>query len=392
MNRSDRLILLAVLLFFCTACSKEKAAHRKEVFAETYRVEKQKTLIARSFPGQIRAKNQAVLSSKISGYVTEVFAQEGDTVKKGDRLIAVDDRESKQRVESLVSSLEEAKREQSARGAQATYAEANLKRISNLLKSQAVSRNEYDRVKSEYDVTISTLQALSSRVKSIAAQLEEAKALLSYTEVSAPFDGFIAKRYVDKGAFCNAGNPLVAIDNKNSGYWFEADIDEALSSVVKAGERVLISIPAINSTQKSSISVILPRVSPETRSFIIKCDIQQPDLRSGLFGRLFMPAGEAEKILIQKKSLVQRGELTAVYALDNESIVHFQLIKTGEMWIKKDCDGEKILCPVDIPFGNEAAENDDVWISVISGLRGGEQIIASNLDQVEEGAVLKRRQ
>jgi hypothetical protein len=105
-----------------------------------------------------------------------------------------------------------------------------------------------------------------------------------------------------------------------------------------------------------------------------------------------MPAGEAEKILIQKKSLVQRGELTAVYALDNESIVHFQLIKTGEMWIKKDCDGEKILCPVDIPFGNEAAENDDVWISVISGLRGGEQIIASNLDQVEEGAVLKRRQ
>jgi len=380
----------AVLLIFCTACAKEKTAQRKEVAAETFRVAKQETAFARSFPGQVRAKDQAVLSSKITGYVTGVFAQEGDTVTQGDRLVAVDNRESKQQVASLAASLEEATKEQSARAAQVTYAEEYLKRISNLLKTRAVSRNEYDRAKSEYDASRNTLDAVSARIKSIAAQLEEAKALLSYTEVDAPFDGFIAKRYVDKGAFCNAGSPLVAIDNKNGGYWFEADLNEALSSAVKVGGHVLITIPAINSTQKSSISTIVPRVSPETRSFTVKCDLQQPDLRSGLYGRLFMPAGRDEKILIQQKSLVRRGELTAVYTVDNESIVHFQLVKTGDLWMQRDCDGERILCPVDVPAGSEPPLNEEAWINVVSGLRGGEEIIASNIDTVEEGDLLKK--
>ena len=384
-------IFILALFVLSTACAKESPPPRKEVSASTYLVEKKATAIARSFPGQVRAKDQAVLSSKISGYVTEVFAQEGDTVKQSDRLVAVDDRESKQRVESLASALEEAKRDQSARVAQATYAEQTFNRMSNLYKSQSVSRNDYDRAKSEYDASSSTLGAVVARVKSSSAQLEEAKALLSYAEVTAPFDGLIAKRYVDKGAFCNAGNPLVAIDNKNGGYWFEADIDEALLPVVKAGEHVLITIPAINSTQKSSINLIVPRVSPETRSFTIKCDVQLLDLRSGLYGRLFMPIGKDEKILIPAKSLVQRGDLTAVYAIDNENILHFQLIKTGEMWIKRDCEGEKILCPIEVPSAKEAAQDGEVWISVLSGLRGGERIIASNIDSAEEGAVLKQK-
>jgi len=117
------LALTAGLLL--TACGGSgKTAAPVTVNAPTVRATLYDARECRSLPGEVRAQNSVVLSSKISGTVVEVMAAEGQVVEKGQAILRIDDTELKQRVQAVQSTAQQAGLERQALAARSALAKA----------------------------------------------------------------------------------------------------------------------------------------------------------------------------------------------------------------------------------------------------------------------------
>jgi RND family efflux transporter MFP subunit len=385
------LVIIIVFLSGIYSCGsgEQPGPARKEIFAKTFVVIKEKVLLSRRFPGQVEVKNQVVLSSKISGIVTSLSVEEGTEVKKGDHLITIDDRELKRKMDALKAELEAAKKRRESIAARAAYAKANYERFSRLLAVEAATRVEYDLAKSEYDARVQEELSLAAQGKAVAAQLAELKVLLSYAEIASPVTGAVIKRYVDHGDFVNAAQPLIALDDGIAGFWFVADIDESLIKHSKQANQVQVSIPSADINQTMPPSIIVPHVMSATRTFTVKADIGRQKVRSGEYGSLYWPTGEAEKLLIPAPAVISRGDLTAVYAVSGDKAIHLRLIKTGSYFSKLLQKGKKHFTLIEPDFLKPDDSKQDIWVEVLSGLSPNETIVISDLQTVSEGDILK---
>ena len=82
-------------------------------------------------------------------------------------------------------------------------------------------------------------------------------------------------------------------------------------------------------------------------------------LKSGLFARVRLPRGEREAILVPKEAVVERGQLTGVFAVDPRGIVTYRLVRTGKAF--------------------------EGGIEVLSGLQAGDRIITAGLEKAVDG-------
>ena len=123
---------------------------------------------SRSFPGTVRASSRVDLAFNVAGQIIEAHLSEGTRMKKGDILARLDERDFQHNYDAAKANALRLKKE--------------FERVSRLKDKQVVSQAEYDIAKSATDVA--------------QAELEIRKKALDDTILRAPFDGVVAKRYV----------------------------------------------------------------------------------------------------------------------------------------------------------------------------------------------------
>ena len=109
------------------------------------------------------------------------------------------------------------------------------------------------------------------------------------------------------------------------------------------------------------------------------------ELKSGLFGRLFVSLGTRPAIILPESVIVNRGGISGVYTVDESRVVHWRLIKTG----KRSRKIGKAYLPVvqDIGTVGNARQR---FVTVVSGLSPGEVVVSSNLSGMREGSRLEQ--
>ncbi len=380
------IFLGVVFLFFgCGKKEDEKGpSNSHTVRADTIVVEKTRVPAMRIFPGRVRSKVQIMLASKLPGYVKDVPVHIGDEVKKGDLLVLVDDTDVKARIKTLHEMRRAAKAQLNAIEARYEYSKINYERFKRLYKEESATKDELDRARTEFLAMKNQADAIRSKIKSISAQIREAKNQLSYLKILAPFDGWVADRKVDPGTYVNPGMPLIRFDGKDVGFWFEAAIDDGLFGKVKIGKKVRIVIPAIGST---SATVVHKQESsdPSTHTFTLLADFDKmSQLKSGLFGRVYIELGFHDSLLLPENVVIKRGGITGVYVVDASNTVHWRIIRTGKRWVK----AKDSFLPILKDTEGIEEENQRVsghFVEVLSGLLPGERVISSNLLKVKEG-------
>lgn len=135
--------------------------------------------------GTVTALNTATIHSQITGLLISVDFREGQSVKKGDLLAQIDPRTYQAQLEQAQATLE---RDQ----AHIDNAQLNLKRYSDLAKTNAATQLQVDDQRS-------AVAQLNADIKSDGAAIDNAKAKLSYTRLVAPFDGITGIRLLDVG-------------------------------------------------------------------------------------------------------------------------------------------------------------------------------------------------
>lgn len=173
-----------------------------------------------------------MLAVKVPGYVKKVNIKEGQTVKAGDVLVEIDERDYQ-------NTLRQMKAELLSIQAKSRDAERNYKRLSDLYSKEVISQQQFDQSSTQY-------LELKAKSDSLAAQVSQAELNLENTKVIAPSNGFIAKKSVEVGQLANPGVPLLGfVDSEER--WVTANFKETDVDSINVGAEVEILIDAIGS-------------------------------------------------------------------------------------------------------------------------------------------------
>ena len=183
MKKMLSLVLLTISLFMFAGCEQDRSQPTKIKTVKTEYVEYYDALKRSNFPGKVKASSEIRLSFRIAGQITRINITEGEFVKKDQVVAELDARD----YTINLSALE----------AQYWQVKSESERIIELHKRKSVSDNDYDKA-------VSGLQQITS-------QYEAAKNALNDTKLVAPFDGFIQKRFYDKGEVVGEGIPVFSM-------------------------------------------------------------------------------------------------------------------------------------------------------------------------------------
>ena len=193
------------------------------------------------------------------------------------------------------------------------------------------------------------LAVVQSRGKEAANMVQEAEIGLGYTTIKAQEKGEVARRLAEPGDLAFPGKELLTLQTGAS-LRLEAMVRESLIGHVRLGDTLTVVVSALGGDEPLSGTVdeIEPLADPVTRSFLVKAKLPEvPGLYPGMFGRLMVPLGERESVLIPEAAVHRIGQLETI------------MVRSGDKW-------ESVY------IRTGAVYND--MVEVLSGLSGGETI------------------
>lgn len=223
---------------------------------------------------------------RIPGYIKNVRFEEHQFVKKGDTLVTIDDREYRIALEQAEAAYSAALAAKNVTSSTRTTTESNIGiteaniaaskarlwnarqnylRYQNLLKDSAATQQQFDQIKTEYDALAAQTLALQKQrntttlstneagtritvndadIKRAKAAVDLAKLNLSYTIITAPYDGYTGRRNVEEGQLVQAGQNLLTFV-RNNDKWVIANFRETQIGKIHIGDNVKITIDGL---------------------------------------------------------------------------------------------------------------------------------------------------
>lgn len=253
--------------------------------------------------GTITARTASTISSKLMGVVRAVHVQEGDLLKKGDLLVTIDPRQ-------VTAQLERAQ-------AAAEVAAKEYKRYRQLLKEQSASQQEFDRAEAQY--------------RQAQAAVAAAKVSQKDAQVRAPYDGRVVAKMINEGDLASPGTPFVTMEQEGL-YCADLVLPERHIQAVQLGLSVQVAVPALNDQKvEGTVGRIVPTADAQSRSFQVKVAMPQGlDLKSGMFARIYIPLGGTGKLLVPRGAIINQGQLSGLFIVDDQSVARFRLVRNGK--------------------------------------------------------------
>jgi RND family efflux transporter MFP subunit len=286
--------------------------------------------------GNTAAVNQTDLVARVAGFVQEIKYRDGDKVTKGTLLFTIEP-------EPYRVKLDQAKAAEVGAEANLKQLEATLQRKNELLTSRNASQADYDTALAARDSGQSTLD--QARANTRIAQLN-----YDYTQVTAPFDGFVTARQVSVGQYVGGTatptvlasivqtDPIYATFNIS-----EQDVLRLRAEIAKKGltaedlNKVPVEVGLQTETgypHRGTLDYRAPTVNQSTGTLAVRAILQNPErvLLPGYFVRVRIPLGEPQTtLLVPDAALGSDQGGTYVLVVNQDNVVEQRRIETGAL-------------------------------------------------------------
>lgn len=300
----------------------------------TITVAREPAVRERTWDGVIEAVNRATLAAQTTGRVLELPFDVNDYVEAGQVVVRFTDVEQRSGREQAEAALRAAQ-------AGAAEAEADFKRVDELVRRQLVSRAQLDQVTARRNGARAQLASAQAALRGAAEQAE-------FTVVRAPYSGILTERHVEVGETVRPGQPLVSGLSLNqlrvTVQVPQSDVDairnhKAAAVLLEAGRRV-----------DAAEVIVFPYADPATHTFTVRLELPEVEtgLKPGTTVKASFKLGETPRLLVPTSALVQRGEVQAVYVVDPGGKVELRQIRPGRRYgdrveiLAGLADGERI--------------------------------------------------
>lgn len=355
-----------------------------------------------SATGKVQPEIEVKISSEVSGEVIALNVKEGQQVKKGDLLVKINPDIYESGVNRTVASLSTTKAGVTQAEAQVKEAKATYDRNKKLYDKGVISKAEWDKIVSSYEVAMASKQSAYYQMKSAAANVTEANDNLKRTSIFAPADGTISKLDVELGERVMgtqgmASTELMRIANLNN---MEVEVDVNENDIVKVsiGDTAKVEVDAYLKRKFDGIVTSISNSATSSTSadqvtnFKVKVRLLKESYGDLLDGKPanyspFRPGMTATVDIITKRSTNVLGvPISAVVVKDDTTATKKDIVaEIEEDQAKKEGKApkkdQKFEC-VFVKVGDKAkirvvktGIQDDTNIEILEGLKKGDEII-----------------
>ena len=282
--------------------------------------------------GTLLPYEEVDIASEITGKIETIAFEEGAFVKKGSLLIKVNDEDLQAQLRRAVY--------------QRNMTKDKLERNRILLEKDAISRESFDQIETDYNVIQADIQLLEVRI--------------AKTEIRAPFDGVIGFRYVSVGSYLQPST-LIARIVDYSKLRVAFAIPEKYSNLAVNDAMVSFTVEGNATVNQARIYAIDPKVDENTRTLSIRALYENSGmrLRSGMFAAVTIGEKQGVTLQIPTQAIIPDADNKKVFLVKNGTAV-----------------------PVTVLTG---VRSEDM-IEITQGLSKADTIIISGLMQVRDGA------
>lgn len=310
--------------------------------------------------GAVEPSRRTMPGSKIMGRVARVPVEEGELVRAGDLLAALESRD-------LQAAVRQAEAGVAAAEARLANAEAQYERITRLqAKGSATDKSLED--------ATSGFRTAEAGLAQAEASLEAARVTLGYAEIRAPFDGWVVDKRAEAGTMVQPGAPLFTIEDLDP-VKVIAEVPETQVSGRAPGDPVTVEVPSVGYRAEGEIVRLVPAGDPRSRTFRVEIGQPNPEgvLKSGLFARVTLDEeGERTALLVPVTALVSRGQLDGVFIAE-------------EARADGDAAAPSVARLRWVRLGDRRGDR----VEVISGLEEGERYLTDPPTGLVDGAPLR---
>lgn len=292
-------LVIAISLITMTACTK------KENKATT----KDEVVKVKIEPANLQEIDQiydytTTVDAAVKNYITsaggtrieKIWVEVGQRVGKGQKLVTMEN-----------TNLATAKAQQ-----------ANLKneveRMEALYKSGGISKQQLDQIKTQYDVSKRNIENLETNIT-----------------LTSPISGVITLRNFDNGDV-SGSQPILQV-MQISPVKLKFNINETFYNLVKLGTPVKAKVDVFGDEEFSGkISLIAPTIDPATRTFMVEAQFTNSNqkLRPGMFGRVEINLGRANKVIVSDKAIVKQSGTNNKYVyIEKGGVVTYRQVQLG---------------------------------------------------------------
>jgi len=295
-------------------------------------------------PATLIAENQVQVASRLMGYIRSIDVVEGQAVGVGQKLFSIDPVDVQGQVEQTRAGVKQA--EDALADARVEY-----QRFEALFKEDAVTRQQFDKMKLQYEMA-------QSRLAQARAGHDAAAGQLRYATVTSPIAGVVTRKLANAGDLATPGHPVLVVENPGR-LQVETQVPESVLRALKPGTSVLVEVDGPAKPLTARVARISPAADPVSRTFMVKLDVSAPGLKSGQFARVLFPEGERETLTVPAAALINRAGIDGVFVVGQDGLAQFRMVRAGE--------------------------TRDGQAEILSGLNAGERVATRGAEKLESG-------
>ena len=354
--------------------------------------------------GTVAADESSGVAPKIAGKIVNISTDIGRTIKQGEVIARIDDRDARLRLrsaelavrqaearlglgpnqdfnESLIPEVRAASANYEQASAEMRQAEANEKRYRELFESGDVAAITYEQYRTVRDTARSRANASkealeaaknnarqnNQAIQSALAQVETAKQELEDTAIRAPFSGYVSERRIAVGEFVTTATVVVTIVRTNP-VRVQIRVSEADVPFIERGRPVSVEVEAFKGKRFSGkITAISPALDAASRAATVEAQIENSDntLKAGMFATVRINREGINRGIYVPKSAVLEDPTTQSYKVFviEKGVARLRVVQIGLE------DGDSI--------------------QILNGIKPNETVATKNLADLFEGVKVK---
>lgn len=334
--------------------------------------------------GELIPFQEVEVMAKVAGYVQRIAVDVGDTLRQGQLIASLEVPEMKDDVTRASASYQRfqaevtrARREVQRAKAQQRMTKLTYDRLADVAKAQPglVAQQEVDDAQGRNQIAEAQVAAAESalavseeQIKVTEAERSKAETLMRYTQVTAPFDGVVTKRYANNGAMIQSGvgsqtqaMPLIRL-SQHSRLRLILPVPESAAGLIERGSTVEVMVPSLNRTFKGTVSRTTNQVDTTTRTMHTELDIPNPNgqLIPGMYAEVSLVlAGSSNTLSVPLNAIMGTDLKKSVYVVSAQGLVEARPVTTG-------------------------VETAD-FVEIRKGVKEGEQVVVGGRSQLRAG-------
>lgn len=332
LKRIPIVTLTVLLLASCTKDKKDAVTTQNEkVEVKVETVTTQDVKQTSEFTATVEANITNNIAPQMAVRIDKVFAEVGDHVKKGQKLVQMNK-----------SNLIQAK-------VQLENTEKEFKRLDELYKIGGASKSQWDAQKTALEISKTTFENL-----------------VENTQLLSPINGIVTARNYDSGDLFSMGNPIYTIEEIRP-VKLLVNISETYFTQVKKGIPVNVKLDVYGDEEfAGKVSLVYPTLDPQTRTFPVEIKVPNNNerIRPGMFARITINFGVKSHVVVPDQAVVkQSGSGDRYVYVYNNGKVSYQKVELGRRLDNK--------------------------YELISGVENGAQVVITGQSRLNNGMEVK---